>query len=98
MSSKTKLDDLQNILFYALGVVVFCMFVFLTVWGDDGLMKLVDLKTQKKNFSQQNVEILQQNLMRVEEIEKLKSARYLKQIARSELGLVKPDEVVFIIQ
>lgn len=98
MTRKTKFDDLQNIFFYAMGVVVFCAFVFLTVWGDDGLMKLVTLRAQKQKLSQRNVELLQENLLYLEEIEKLQQPRYVEQIVRNELGLVKNGETVYIIR
>lgn len=88
---------IQNVLVYSLGLVVFLGFVFITVWGQDGLIDLMRLSGQKDRIVTKNNQLLHENLMLLNQIESLNQERVLEQTIRSELGLIKPNELVFVI-
>lgn len=87
----------QNVLVTGTGVVVFCVFVFMTIWSKDGLVDLMRLSSQKDQIESDNRGLLQENLSLIQEIQSLKNAGVLEQKARSELGLVKPNEIVLVL-
>jgi cell division protein FtsB len=86
-----------NAFFYILGLAVFGLFVLMTVWGDDGIVHLVRLQQQRARIATENNHILMENFQLLNEIQGLKDARAMEQSARSELGLIRPNETVFVI-
>jgi cell division protein FtsB len=72
-------------------------FFITTLWGENGVFKLVKLKQIRTKTANENDEILRQNLLYVQEIEKLKEARFVEQKARTDLGFVKESETVFVV-
>lgn len=94
---KKLLLKIQNQFFYTFGMFIFVSFFITTLWGDSGLFKLVELKRIRTKVASENDEILRQNLLYVQEIERLKEAHFVEQKARTDLGFVKESETVFII-
>lgn len=100
--SKSKIKSfvfrLKDSFFSILSVVVFVLFILFTVWGKDGLIDLVALRQQKESIRVANFKILRENLKYSEEVSKLKYRPYVEQKARSDLGFVRENETVFVVQ
>ena len=88
---------LQNRLFVSLAFVVFLAFVYLTLWGENGLIRLVKLYHLKDRAIANNNAILRQSLSYLEEIRRLKQPHFIEQTTRNELGFVRPNEMVFVV-
>jgi cell division protein FtsB len=66
------------------------------LFGDRGILHMLKLSGQKATLSQKLVESEAQNEALRVEITALRSdRRYIEQIARTELGMVRDDELVF---
>jgi len=98
MKFRRSIIRLQNSVFLLLGIVVFVVFLVMTVWGKDGMLDLIELNKRKDQIVNTNYRLLKENLLYLEEIQKLKQAKFVEQKARSDLGLVRPDEIVFVVQ
>jgi cell division protein FtsB len=70
--------------------------MWVTVWGEQGLLT-VQHKQQDITRLAREVEILEQeNARLVQEVQRLRvDMVYLEKIAREEIGLVRPGELVF---
>lgn len=88
---------MQNRLFLAGAVLICIFFAYLSLWADNGLLRMLELGRVKNKILTQNHDILEQNLSYVQEIKKLKELPYIEQKARNELGFVRPNEVVYIM-
>jgi cell division protein FtsB len=72
-------------------------FFGMTVWGDEGLLHLMQLNRGRSEILSENQRILKENLFYLEEIRSFKSVRYQEQKARSELGMIRQNETVFVV-
>lgn len=88
----------KNILL-AFGIVVlFCLLMF-TIFGENGLADLKQLKTERDILLKKNDELIQKNLSLCREIERLKNdPEYVENVARKELGVIGKDEVVIKVK
>ena len=98
MATSQRTNKLLNNIFYISGIVFFVGFFVVTVWGKDGLLHLMELKKTRETLIQSNHELTKSSFLLLEEIEKLKQNAYIAQKARSEMGMVKENEVVFIVR
>lgn len=82
--------------FYIIPAVVVLCILFFTVFGERGLLHIYRL-SQEKDDIQKKVEQMRSDNDRLKrEIEALKTnRRYLETIARKELGLVRPNEIIY---
>ena len=79
----------------AVGILVLIILGF-TVFGDRGLIKLVSCQRQREALAVEASRLQQENQRLIVEIERLKGDdSYLEQLAREDLGMVKPGELVF---
>lgn len=70
--------------------------LFFTVFGERGLLRIYEMKREKARIDQSIAELKVENRKLVQLIEGLRTdRRQLERIARKELGLVKPDEVIY---
>lgn len=66
------------------------------LFGERGILHMMKLSNQKATLSQELAEFEEQNKKLREEITALRSdRRYIERIARTELGMVRDDELVF---
>ena len=66
------------------------------LFGDRGILHMLNLSSQKATLAQELAEIETQNEELRVEIAALRSdRRYIERIARTELGMVRDDELVF---
>lgn len=67
-----------------------------TLVGEHGVRHLRRLRTEREQLGTINVSLLQANALLRSEIRRLQSDDlYLEQLARRQLGLVKPGETVY---
>ena len=61
-----------------------------------GIPNLLALRAERQRLGEQAVALLQQNAALREQIQQLKTDdRFLEALARRELGMTRPDEVVY---
>lgn len=84
----------QNILIAVAVAAVVVMF-FMIVFGDNGLVDLRLLKSKHVRLEMRNVQIAEENIQLHRQIDRLKhDPAYIESIARQELGMIAPDEVI----
>ena len=88
IKKKKSLLILVLSLFVALGL--------LTFFGEKGVFRLLRLQKELEEIKRRNLKIEEENRKLGEEIKRLQSdKRYIEEIARKELGLVKEDEIIY---
>ena len=66
------------------------------LFGEDGLTHLHRLEAERQRLGEAAVVLLQENAAKREEIARLNGDDlYLETLARRELGLVRPDEIIY---
>lgn len=76
------------------GCIAFIL--FFTVFGDKGLLRIYELRNDKKRIDSRLTEAKTENEKLKLEIVALKSdRRYLESIARKDFGLVRSNEVIY---
>ena len=86
----------QNIL-VSLAIVGLFTFLLVIVFGDKGLADLHLVRLERDRLFAKNQALLQENLAHFAEKQRLESdPLYIEHVARSELGLVAADELIFM--
>ncbi|MHB8707421.1 MAG: FtsB family cell division protein [Desulfuromonadales bacterium] len=97
MSDKTRQPadpTARRIPWWPCGVVA-VMFVF-ALFGDRGILHIFKLKRQQGDLQQQLTQVEEANTGLRKEIASLSAdRRHLERLARSQLGMVREDEVVY---
>ena len=84
----------QNILIAIAAAAAVVMF-FMIVFGDNGLVDLRHLKNDHAALQMRNEQLARENLQLHRQIDRLKhDPAYIESIARQELGMIAPDEVI----
>jgi cell division protein FtsB len=92
---KKRLTIRSSILWWgAIGTVAF---LFLAVVGDQGLLRLYELKQIEKSIVKKISGLENENQTMTREINSLQSPSYLEKVARQELGFLHPKEVIYYI-
>jgi cell division protein FtsB len=79
----------------AVGILVLIILA-LTVFGDHGLLNLVRYRNQREALTAEANQLEAENCRLQDEIERLKGDDlFLERVAREELGMVKPGEIIF---
>ena len=82
-------------------IVILVLFLFLilgffTFFGDKGIIHLLRLQKEWVRIKEVNVKIEEENRKLREEVKRLQyEKRYIEEIARKELGMVKEGEVIY---
>lgn len=81
-------------------IYVFCVLLVIlslfTIFGERGLLHLRRLREQKKKLGETSFLLRKENKMLRERIYGLRhDDQYLEKIAREELGLVRPGEIIY---
>jgi cell division protein FtsB len=75
---------------------LFFIFGFFTFFGDKGIINLLRLEKEWGRIKEANVKIEEENRKLREEVKRLQyEKRYIEEIARKELGMVKEGEVIY---
>lgn len=90
-------NKVQNLVFYALALVIFSTFAFFAILGENGLYHLMSLKKKKDDMIRQNRTLLEKNLESRQEIQALRDPKMIEIQARKNMGYVFEDEIVFIL-
>jgi len=75
---------------------LFLIFGFFTFFGDKGIIHLLRLQKEWGRIKDANVKIEEENRKLREEVKRLQyEKRYIEEIARKELGMVKEGEIIY---
>jgi len=75
---------------------LFLIFGFFTFFGDKGIIHLLRVQKEWVRIKEANVKIEEENRKLREEVKRLQfEKRYIEEIARKELGMVKEGEVIY---
>lgn len=85
-----------NQIFLLSSFIIVLMFLAFSVWGDDGLLRLLELKNLRDQIAEENKVVLLDNLANTQEILGLKKTATIEQVARSNLGMIRQDEVILV--
>jgi cell division protein FtsB len=70
--------------------------LFFTVFGERGLLRIYEMRQEKRRIDDKVTELKTENDQLRTEIAALHNDRYyLERIARKDLGLVKPNEIIY---
>lgn len=84
----------KKMYFIPAGCLAFIL--FFTVFGDKGLLRIIELKQDKSKMETRLADTSGENEKLKREIVALKSdRRYLESIARKDFGLVRSNEVIY---
>ena len=68
----------------------------LTFFGEKGIFNLLRLRKEVARINEKNVQLEEENQKLKEEVKRLQSdKRYIEEIARKELGMVKEGEIIY---
>ena len=68
----------------------------LTFFGEKGIFQLFHLKKEADQIKERNIKLEEENQKLREEVKRLqKDKRYIEEIARKELGMVKEGEIIY---
>jgi cell division protein FtsL len=75
---------------------VFLVMGLLTFFGEKGILHLLRLKRELTRIKEENQRAEEENQRLREEVKRLQQEkRYIEEIARKELGMVKEGEVIY---
>jgi cell division protein FtsB len=75
---------------------LFLIFGFFTFFGDKGILQLLRLQKELARTKEMNTKMGEENQKLREEVKRLQNEkRYIEEIARKELGMVKEGEVIY---
>ncbi len=67
-----------------------------TFWGEKGIFNLLHLRKEVARIKEVNLKLEEENQKLKEEVKRLQSdKRYIEEIARKELGMVKEREIIY---
>ena len=82
--------------FLILILFLFLLLGLLTFFGDKGILHLLRLQKELVRIKEANLKIEEENRKLKEEIKRLRyEKRYIEEIARRELGMVKDGEIIY---
>jgi cell division protein FtsB/cell division protein DivIC len=68
----------------------------LTFFGENGILHLIRLQKEAAKIKESNIKLEEENQKLREEVKRLqRDRRYIEEIARKELGLVKEGEIIY---
>lgn len=79
------------------GLVAFAFTLF-AIFGNQGLLKLHQMRQTEKRLEQMIANIHTENNKLAREVENLHDTKYLEKVIREELGLLTPNEIVYYIE
>lgn len=81
---------------YLIPAACLAFILFFTVFGERGLLRIYEMRQEKQRIDDKVSELKTENDKLRTEIAALHNDRYhLERIARKDLGLVKPNEVIY---
>jgi cell division protein FtsB len=81
---------------FFLVLFLFLILAFFTFFGDKGILHLLRFQKELARIKEVNVKIEEENKKLKEEVNRLRyEKRYIEEIARKELGMIKEGEVIY---
>jgi len=78
-------------------LISFLILGFLTFLGEKGVLHLLRLQKELGRIKETNVKMEEENQRLKEEVRRLQyEKRYIEEIARKELGMVKEEEMIYL--
>jgi cell division protein FtsL len=85
----------KKYLFFLL-LFLFLILGFFTFFGDKGILHLLRLQKELAKIKEANMKMEDENRKLKEEVRRLQyEKRYIEEIARKELGMVKEGEIIY---
>ncbi|MBI1908904.1 MAG: septum formation initiator family protein [Deltaproteobacteria bacterium] len=84
--------------FRKITTVLIAIMLLAAIYGNQGLLKLYRLSRLEKQLESSIMENRRENQRLAFEIKRLKDPLQLERVVREELGLVRPNELVFITE
>jgi cell division protein FtsB len=82
--------------FLLLALGFFLILGLITFFGENGILHLLGLKKEMGRIKEANLQLVKENEELKEEVRKLKQEKkYIEEIARKELGMVKEGEIIY---
>lgn len=82
--------------FLLLALGFFLILGLITFFGENGILHLLRLKKEMGGIKEANLQLVKENEELKEEVRKLKQEKkYIEEIARKELGMVKEGEIIY---
>ena len=82
--------------FLLLILISFLILGFLTFFGEKGILHLLRLQKELDRIKETNTKMEEENQKLKEEVRRLQyEKRYIEEIARKELGMVKEGEIIY---
>ena len=77
-------------------LLIVSVMIFFTVFGDKGLLQVYRLRSELREIERVNRDLQQENERLKVEINNLRTnKKYIEELARRELGMVKKGEIVY---
>lgn len=86
-----------NSIFYISGVFIFILFFIFTLAGEDGLIRLYQLHKLSFKLKEENTALMREQLEYINEQQSLHNIDNIEYLARQQLGLVFPNETVYLV-
>ena len=83
--------------FLATALAVVGFFALLTIFGEEGLIRLKNLYSLRDRIRQENHQLFNANQKLIEQIHLLNEPLYAERLIREKLGYVKPREYILIL-
>lgn len=82
--------------FFLLLLCLLLLFGFFTFFGEKGILHLLRLQKELARIKETNLKMKEENERLKEEVRRLQyEKRYIEEIARKELGMVKEGEIIY---
>jgi cell division protein FtsB len=82
--------------FFLLLLSLFIVLGFFTFFGDKGILHLLRLQKELARIKEANLKMEEENRRLKEEVRRLQyEKRYIEEIARKELGMIKEGEIIY---
>ena len=95
MAAETPASGRRNLLTIGLVIIVLLMSAY-AVFGNRGVLRIVQARQQQQNLEQQLAELQQQQQELRAEIARLREDKaYWEQLARTRLGMVREGELIY---
>ncbi len=77
-------------------IISLLIFGALTFFGEKGILHLLRLQKEVTRIKEKNLKLEEENQKLKEEVKRLRSdKRYIEEVARKELGMVKEGEIIY---
>jgi cell division protein FtsB len=76
--------------------IAMCQLMLIVIFGDNGLLELNRKQSTHQRLLEQNERLTRENLNLYRTIDRLENdPAFIESVARHELGMVRPDELIF---